>query len=151
MTPRDRIFRSIIVTFPFIAGSDAPPLIQEVQRELKPDFLRDGLMIGEFYPECPAPGIHNAAFRALQSPVTAIAIRHMTPQDAPFMLQHFRHRELYEEYFGDEGRQRIQALLDARVGCPLTQTPAPILTLYRSATAEAWVREASCQIGMIAA
>ena len=119
--PRDRIFRSIIVTFPSIAESDAPPLIEKVQRELKPDFLRDGLMIGEFYPECPAPGIHNAAFRALQSPVTAIAIRHMTLQDAPFMLQHARHRELYEEYFGDEGRQRIQALLDARIGCPVTQ------------------------------
>lgn len=119
--PRDRIFRSIIVVFPFIAEGDAPRLIQEVQQELKPDFLRDGLMIGEFYPHCPAPGIHNAAFRALQSPVTSIAIRHMTPQDAPFMLQHPRHRELYEEYFGDEGRQRIQALLDARVGCPVTQ------------------------------
>ena len=119
--PRDRIFRSVIVTFPFIAERDAPPLIEKVQRELKPYFLSDGLMIGEFYPECPAPGIHNAAFRALQSPVTSIAIRHMTPRDAPFMLPHPRHRELYEEYFGEDGRQRIQALLDARVGCPVAQ------------------------------
>lgn len=117
----DRIFRSIIITFPFIPESNAPALIQAVQRKLKPDFLREGLMIGEFYPSCPAPGIHNAEFRPLQSPISAIAIRHMTPQDAPFMLQDPRHRELYEDFFGQDGRNRIQNLLDARIGCPVTQ------------------------------
>lgn len=129
---RARIFRSMIVTFPFIAETDAPELIQKVQKELKPDYLREGLMIGEFYPECSAPGVHNADFRPLQSPVTSIAIRYMTPQDAPFMLQDARHRELYESYFGDEGRRRIQNLLDARTACPVTQIAGTDRALIRS-------------------
>jgi hypothetical protein len=118
---RDHIFRSIIVTFPLLEKNQAPSLIEKAQRQLKPDFLREGLMIGEFYPDCPTPGLHNASFRALQAPVTSIAMRQMTVQDAPFMLQNRRHIELYEDHFGDEGRRRIQDLLDARDGCPMTR------------------------------
>jgi hypothetical protein len=125
LSEENQLFHSVVVVFPGLPADEAPALIEEAQRSLKPDYVDAGLMIGEFYPGCPAPGLHNADFRPLQSPVPAIAIRHMTPQDAPFMLGDPRFRESYERRFGEEGSRRVQDLLDRRAGCPVARIAGP--------------------------
>jgi hypothetical protein len=52
---------------------------------LKPDFVRDGFMLGEFYPRCPQPGIHNKDFRPLDAPVPNLVIRNMLKSDIQFL------------------------------------------------------------------
>jgi hypothetical protein len=59
--------------------------LDRAQSLAKPSFLELGMMIGQFHPACPEPGLWNADFRPLQSPVPLIAIRRLLPFDLPFM------------------------------------------------------------------
>jgi len=111
---KDEIYRSVVIVFPRLPTDTGPALIEQVQKKLKPAFVQQNLMIGEFYPDCPAPGIHNAEFRPLRTPVTSIAIRRITLFDAPFMLDDAQCLASYQNRFGEAGRIRIQKLLDAR-------------------------------------
>ena len=79
------IFKSIIIAFPNIDAEQAPEYIDEVQAALKYNFVREGLMIGQFHQSCPEPGLHNSDFRPLQSPVPLLAIRNMVRTDIPFL------------------------------------------------------------------
>ncbi len=108
------VYRSIVIVFPRLPTDTGPALIERVQKKLKPAFVEQDLMIGEFYPDCSAPGIHNADFRPLRTPVTCIGIRRITLFDAPFMLDDARCLASYQERFGESGRTRIQKLLTAR-------------------------------------
>lgn len=76
-------------------------------------------MIGEFYPTCPEPGLHNPAFRPLDTPVPALAIRYITKFDAPFMLGDPAYEAGYVERFGDEGVRRLTRLKARSAGCPV--------------------------------
>jgi S-adenosylmethionine decarboxylase len=60
-------------------------VVARVQRELKPELVEQGFMIGEFWPDHPMPGMHNPHFRPLASPVPVLAIRHMVMSDLPFL------------------------------------------------------------------
>lgn len=97
--PRDRVYAAALLVFPSLpAGGSA--LIDRIQREAKPAIVRDGLMIGEFYPGCPAPGLYGARFRPFDAPVPTLAIRMMTAQDAPFLRDDPRFVAAFERRFG---------------------------------------------------
>ena len=94
--------KTILVLFPGIATADAPRLVDRAQLMLKTDFVRAGLMVGEFHPGPPqAPGLWNEDFRPLRSPVPLLAIRHMVPSDLPFLIRDARHLAAYLSRFGD--------------------------------------------------
>lgn len=115
----DEIFRSITVVFPHLPLDEGSILIDKVQKALKPSYVKDGLMLGEFYPGCSAPGIHNAMFRPLQTPVVCLSIRHMTVLDAPFMLDDAQHLAAYLDRYGGGGAHRVRNSATTR-GCPRT-------------------------------
>jgi hypothetical protein len=102
--------KAIIVAFSAVPTDRAEELIGGVQKRLKPQFVRAGLMIGEFYPTCQEPGLHNPNFRPLQMPVPALAIRHITKFDAPFMLGKDEYVDTYVSIFGKDGESRINQL-----------------------------------------
>lgn len=104
------IYRSIIIVFPALPELPGRALIERVQKSLKPAYVDDGLMIGEFYPGCRSSGLHNPDFRPLDAPVTSLAIRHMTIWDGPFMVEDERFVQSFCRRFGDEGVKRIAAL-----------------------------------------
>ncbi|TSE00404.1 hypothetical protein FOS14_08275 [Skermania sp. ID1734] len=79
---RDAILKAIILAFPDVTDYE---VIDTIQRTLKPDFVREGMMIGQFYPTCSEPGLWNSDFRPLQSPRPLIAIRQMVSSDFPFL------------------------------------------------------------------
>jgi Domain of unknown function (DUF6875) len=83
----NRVLQAIIIGFPDVAASDAAPLIDQAQKLLKPEFVRSGLMLGEFHGRNNTPGLHNGAFRPLRSPVPLLAIRHMVPSDIVFLCR----------------------------------------------------------------
>jgi hypothetical protein len=107
------IFRSIMIVFPHLPLKSIS-MIERVQKALKPSFVDQGLMIGEFYPGCPAAGLHNEAFRPLDAPVAALAIRHMSLSDAPFLIGDPAQVQNYIRRFGEEGRARIADLRPVR-------------------------------------
>lgn len=83
------IFGSYIMVFPDVVGEDAVNIVDPPQRRLKPTFVKEGLMLGEFHPFSMSPGLRNAAFRPLRSPIPMLVIRHMVESDIDFLSRPF--------------------------------------------------------------
>lgn len=79
------IYKTVVLTFPDVHGEDAKSLIDGLQRKLKPDFIKDGLMLGEFHALNETPGLHNLNFKPMKTPVSALAIRFMVDSDLAFL------------------------------------------------------------------
>lgn len=73
--------------------------ILQLHEELKPEFVEQKIMFGEFFPSCDGEGIHNPEFRPLQSPVPLFVIRHMHILDLPFLINCPKQRASYRERF----------------------------------------------------
>jgi hypothetical protein len=80
------IFGSMVLIFPDVANEEASVVIDPSQRELKPTFVREGLMLGEFHAFSATPGLRNRCFRPLRSPTPLLAIRHMVESDIDFLM-----------------------------------------------------------------
>lgn len=78
-------YKAIMLVFPDVSPEQAPDLIDAVQQKLKPFFVEQGLMIGEFHQHNETPGLHNPDFRPLRSPIPMLAIRFMAESDLPFL------------------------------------------------------------------
>jgi hypothetical protein len=79
------VYKAILLVFPDVEAEEAPELIDGVQQKLKPFFVEEGLMLGEFHSYNQSPGLHNPDFRPLRSPVPMLAIRFMAESDLPFL------------------------------------------------------------------
>lgn len=90
------------------ALGDASGAIEYVQKQLKPMFVERHLMIGQFFPDCAEPGLHNRAFRPLQTPVPLLAIRHMVLSDIAFLYGNERYMTAYLEKFEERGTFAIR-------------------------------------------
>ncbi len=77
-------YKAIMLAFPDIDDSEFA-VIDHVQKQLKPFFVEEGLMLGEFHEQTEAGGLHNPEFRPLRSPVPMLAIRFMAEADLPFL------------------------------------------------------------------
>jgi hypothetical protein len=77
---------SMIMLFPDVVPEEAIEVIDPSQRALKPTFVKEGLMLGEFHPFSPTPGLRNPGFRPLRSPIPLLAIRHMVESDVDFLM-----------------------------------------------------------------
>lgn len=102
-------FKAILILLPELPAERGPDVIDVVQRALKPRFVSDGLMIGQFYPGCASPGLWNHRFRPLSSTVPLLTIRHMVPADAGFLEDDPRHLTAYLARFGNAIPSRLQA------------------------------------------
>jgi hypothetical protein len=101
-------FKVILLLFPDINIEDTSILIDDVQKKLKPYFVEEGLMLGEFHMRNQSPGLHNPNFRPLRSPVPLLAIRFMVEQDLPFLnssndepLMRIKYLETYLKRFAN--------------------------------------------------
>lgn len=82
--PQDRIFRNITIVLPGRTLGE----IEGIQRALKPEFIKKGLMLGEFHPLCGVSGIHSESFKPLQSPDPMLSVRQMVQSDIAFLTGH---------------------------------------------------------------
>lgn len=99
--------RAVMILFPYLEVGAASMLVEAVQKELKPVMVREGLMIGEFYPGCALPGLNNADFRPADTTFACLAIRRMTTSDLPFLVDDSDFLESYMSRFGEEGIRRM--------------------------------------------
>ncbi|HXA47676.1 MAG TPA: hypothetical protein VNW52_08600 [Burkholderiaceae bacterium] len=80
------INKAFMVVFPNL-GADGATVVDDVQYQLKMDFVEMGLMLGEFHAKNEGEGLRNPDFRPLRSPIPILAIRHMVDSDLPFLLR----------------------------------------------------------------
>lgn len=107
---RAESLRASIMLLPHVDPADAASMIETVQKELKPDMVASGLMIGEFFPGCAAPGLNNPAFRPADTAFAFLAIRRMAAADLPFLVEDSALLAAYLARFGDDGRRRLARL-----------------------------------------
>lgn len=60
-------------------------LLDRAQRRLKWEAVREGLMVGQFHPDCPEPAHWNPSFAVSRSPLPLVAVRHMAFHDILFL------------------------------------------------------------------
>lgn len=103
--------------------------LDAVQAELKTELAGEGLMLGQFHPECPEPAARNPDFMVSRSPVPLLAMRNMALHDVlflhhdPEMFAHYRSR------FGaryERGVTIDRAYLDAYGAGLARLTPTPV-------------------------
>ncbi len=78
-------YKAIILIFPDVSLNDAPDVIDGTQKHLKPHFVNEGLMLGEFHLRNNACGLRNSQFYPLRTPHPCLAIRNMVPSDIVFL------------------------------------------------------------------
>lgn len=106
-------FRSIVVVFPE-RGTGVEQTVVAAHRRLKPAFLAQRLMLGEFFPSCEKPGLHNPAFRPLCAPWPLLVIRPMVEADLEFLLDSDAFIAAYLRAFGRRGARRLAQVLRDR-------------------------------------
>lgn len=84
-TGDDVQYKAILILLPDLAPEDYAPIIDATQKKLKPDFLRQQLMIGQFHALSEEAGVRNPSFRPLKCPVPLLAIRGIAAGDVVFM------------------------------------------------------------------
>jgi hypothetical protein len=97
---KDEKFKAITILFPNLTETQIFEIIDGVQLQLKPEFVKQGMMIGQFYEDCQQGGLRNSNFKPLQSPVPLLAIRYMVETDWPFLEGDKILEQAYHKIFG---------------------------------------------------
>ncbi len=92
----ESIYKAVVVVFPDVTEFEQ---FDAVQDECKNAFVKQGLMVGQFYPGHQQGGLRNPDFRALDAPYAILAIRHMVATDYPFLCDNDKWMEAYVARF----------------------------------------------------
>jgi hypothetical protein len=106
----EKIFCCLLVIFQFLR-QDAGEIVTAAQEKAKLNCMTNGYMIGEFYPGCPAPGLHNSLFRPFDMPLPSMGMRYMTEFDIPFVIGRDDYLRAYIAKFGKHGIGRLRGYL----------------------------------------
>jgi hypothetical protein len=109
----DAQYKTLLITFPDIAESDTPAIIDQAQLLLKPTFVQQSLMIGQFHAVSDEPGVWNPAFRPLRSPVPLLVMRPMVPHDILFLTMEKEFVRAYLESYGHRVPRRLRSVVQA--------------------------------------
>lgn len=112
---REAQYKAILIVLPDLPHERAPDVVDVVHAALKPEFVVEGLMLGQFYPACEEPGLWNRRFRPLRSTVPLLTIRHMVAPDAGFLDDDGRFMAAYLARFGDVVPTRLQGAVQEAV------------------------------------
>jgi hypothetical protein len=93
--------KTILVIFPDLPEDKLGDYLDGMQRPLRDEFVREGLMLGEFHPLSQAKGIHNNEFRPLRSPIPMLTIRHMVSTDWLFLSENAEWAQAWFARFHD--------------------------------------------------
>ena len=103
----------VLVVLPHLDHADSTEL-DELQHKAKDEFVANGLMLGQFHPTCPEPGLWSRTFRPLRSPVPLLAVRQLLVFDLPF-LESEPHLAQYLGRFADTIPARMRDQLVSRL------------------------------------
>lgn len=106
---REAEYKTILILFPDLAPARAPDVIDTIQAALKPEFIAQGLMIGQFHADCEEPALWNRDFRSLRSTIPLLAIRYMVRTDAAFLTKDAGSLAAYLRRFGQDVPSKLQS------------------------------------------
>jgi Cys-tRNA(Pro) deacylase len=121
-TPRDgeadASLKTLLIVFPDLPRERVPVAIDAVQERLKPLYVPNRLMIGEFHDGPPdKAGLWNDDFRPLHSPLPMLVIRHMVATDFAFLKDDGAELAAYLANFGGaipaHLREKVQETAEA--------------------------------------
>lgn len=110
-TANAETYKVIINAYPHIKKEEYYK-IEAIQNELKPLFVEEGLMIGQFYPGCKEKGLWNDNFFPLDSPIALLAIRNMAITDIAFLMSNDTFVKKYLEIFGEKGDDFLKKFIE---------------------------------------
>lgn len=111
---RDAQLKTIVVVIDGLTSMNAGDTINRLHERLKPAFVDAGLMLGEFFPACEKPGLHNASFRPLRSPIPLIVIRCMVSNDISFLAESAMFMRAFIRKFGATGADQVAAFIEEK-------------------------------------
>lgn len=106
-------YKAILILFPDLAPARAVAFIDALQAALKPEFIAEGLMIGQFHAGCEEPALWNPDFRPLRSTVPLLAIRTMVRTDGVFLTRDALSLTAYLRRFGHDVPGKIEPVVRA--------------------------------------
>jgi hypothetical protein len=122
LSEKERQFLTVVILLPNFDHED-PTELNDLQAQLKDEFVTQGLMIGQFHPHCEEPGLWNQKFRPLQAPLPLLAIRYMVPSDLPFLVGKARHVDAYLARFAAGIPVRVRTQLAELIVRPPARQP----------------------------
>lgn len=72
---KEEVYKTAILIFPALPAAEAGKFVDDLQRHLKPLFVRRHLMIGAFSPDSQFKGLHNKDFFPRAAPLASVDIR----------------------------------------------------------------------------
>ncbi|MGZ4970441.1 MAG: DUF6875 domain-containing protein [Methylobacter sp.] len=112
-TNNNESYKVIINAYPYIDKSEYNK-IELIQNELKPLFVQESLMIGQFYPGCKEKGLWNDNFFPLDSPISLLAIRNMAITDIAFLISDNYFVEKYLQVFEKKGEDFLMKFMERK-------------------------------------
>lgn len=83
-----------------LSEEELTAMMQRVHARVRPEFVRSGMLAGDFWPGHEAPGLHSPTFRPFASPFPLFPIRNMVPADLPFFAGAHVPAKIRVEYLG---------------------------------------------------
>ncbi|MEU6485715.1 DUF6875 domain-containing protein [Streptomyces sp. NPDC046887] len=96
---RNPMLQAMVVVLPDLSPEDTP-LLDRAQERVKDEYVAQGLMIGQFHPDCEVTAARNPAFAVSRAPVPVLAIRSIALHDVFFLAEHPHWFAKYREKFG---------------------------------------------------
>lgn len=106
-------YKVVINAYPYLDKSEYNK-IELIQNKLKPVFVKESLMIGQFYPGCKEKGLWNDDFFPLDSPVSLLAIRNMAITDIAFLMSDDSYIEKYLQVFEKKGEDFLTKFVERK-------------------------------------
>jgi hypothetical protein len=104
-------YKVIINAYPYL-DKDEYLKIEAIQNELKPIFVEESLMIGQFYPGCKERGLWSDKFFPLDSPIAFLAVRNMAITDIVFLRSNELFLQKYLQVFNKRGEVFLKKIMD---------------------------------------
>ncbi|KFE68362.1 DUF6875 domain-containing protein [Hyalangium minutum] len=107
-------FKAIVTIFTGMPGEQEAEFMKALHERLKPAFVKEGLMLGEFYPACAKTGLRNPAWHPLRSSPPLLVIRTMVRPDVAFLYEDLGFLETYLRRFGQDGCNELKSFIERR-------------------------------------
>lgn len=91
--------KCLVVVLPAIPDDIAESLMEPLHKSLKTEFLKEDVMLGQFYATCKVPATTNPDFYPLQSPLPLFVFRTFIESDWRFLEGHLDWESTYLEKF----------------------------------------------------
>jgi hypothetical protein len=105
--PSPQVFKAFLLVMPnfrLLGSRNADSLMDSIHEKIKPEYVKRGLMLGQFYSTCQQEGVYNNAWLALTSPWPAFAARYMVRHDSLFVKGELL--PFYEQYFPEQKQEK---------------------------------------------